>query len=111
MEPIYYYPSTYIGFSKTRKSNRCSRETYEWFLNFYARSARNFALETLPFGGLYIAGGIAMHNQDAFTKSFSREFVNNLCMKDILKKIPVLLIKNYDISLLGAAYALVVKKI
>ncbi len=91
--------------SKSKNTNPCSKETFTWFIRFYARCARNFALDTLARGGVYIAGGIAAKNQDSF-KDFMKEFIKNDTYQGILKNIPVFLITNYDISLIGAAYAL-----
>ncbi len=34
-------------------------ETLSWMARFYARAARNYALQVLARGGLYIAGGVA----------------------------------------------------
>lgn len=98
-----------VEISKTKKTNLCSQETFDWFIRFYARCARNFALDVLSRGGLYIAGGIAAKNQDSF-KKFIPEFIKNDTYKGILKNIPVHLITNYDISLIGAAYALKINK-
>lgn len=95
--------------SKTKNDNPCSRDTFEWFIRFYARCARNFALDVLARGGVYIAGGIAAKNTDAF-RGFADEFVKNEVYQDLLKNIPIYLITNYDISLIGCAYALMVHK-
>jgi glucokinase len=94
-----------IKISKTKKSNPCSKKTFDWFIKFYARCARDFALNTLARGGLYIAGGIAAKNVDSFSRFYS-EFIKHDTYSDILKKMPIHLITNYDISLIGAAYAL-----
>jgi glucokinase len=91
--------------SMTRATNPCSKEAFDWFIKFYARCARNFALDTLARGGLYIGGGIAAKNQDSFS-NFVSEFVKNDTYKQILEDIPIYIITNYDISLIGAAYAL-----
>jgi len=85
---------------------RC-KETYKYFIKFYARCAKNFALDLLSFGGVYIAGGIAADNPEPFTHTiFTKEFLNTKKQKQILTKIPVILIKDYNISLYGAAAAL-----
>ncbi|MBI4440073.1 glucokinase [Candidatus Woesearchaeota archaeon] len=94
------------GISKTRKTDYCSRKAFDIFLKFYARCARNFALDVLPFGGLYIAGGIAIKNPDIFSRKFTNEFCNNAAFGRLLSAIPVYLITNYDISLKGAAFAI-----
>lgn len=95
--------------SKTKKNNPCSRETFEWFVRFYARCARNFVLDAFAIGGLYIAGGIAAKNTDSFSH-FLAEFVRNEEYHSLLKKIPVDIITNYDISTVGAAYAFIIQK-
>jgi len=95
--------------SKTKRTNPCSRETFRWFVEFYARCARNFVLDALATGGLYIAGGIAARNTDSFT-DFVQEFVRNDAYHGILKKIPVHIVTNYDISPIGAAYGFMVRR-
>ena len=95
--------------SKTKLDNPCSKETFKWFIRFYARCARNFALDVLARGGVYIAGGIAAKNTEAFF-NFYTEFIKNEVYHDLLSNIPVHIITNYDISLIGAVYALVVRK-
>ncbi|WP_455392902.1 glucokinase [[Eubacterium] cellulosolvens] len=95
--------------SKTKGTNPCSSETFEWFMKFYARCARNFALDVLARGGVYIAGGIAAKNTDSFIGFFD-EFVKNEVYHELLKDIPVHLLTNYDIGLIGSAYALKVQK-
>ena len=97
---------TAIQISETKSKNPCSKETFEWFIRIFARAARNFALDVLARGGVYIAGGIAAKNTDAFNNFFD-EFVKNEVYHELLKDIPVYLITNYDISLIGSAYALV----
>ena len=79
-------------------------------MKFYARAARNFALDTLARGGLYIAGGIAAKNRDSFS-DFMTEFVKNEVYKELLSNIPIYLITNYDISLIGSAYAIKARKL
>ncbi len=109
------YPSAPKGFSakeisKTKSEIPCSKETFEWFIKFYARCARNFALDVLARGGVYIAGGIAAKNKESFS-GFVAEFVRNEVYHDLLEDIPVHLITNYDISLIGSAYALSAQKL
>ncbi len=91
--------------SKTRTTNKCSNKTFELFVKYYARCARNFALDTLSKGGLYLAGGITAKNPLVFDKFFL-EFNDHGVYGHILRDIPVYLIMNYDVSLLGAAYGI-----
>jgi glucokinase len=79
-------------------------ETLAWAARFYGRACRNYALEVLSLGGMYIAGGVAaklpamlMH------KAFSEEFRSSKTMSRILARIPVLLITNEESGLWGAA--------
>ena len=84
--------------------NSCAKKAFEMFLKFYARTAKNFCLETLATGGLYIAGGIAAKNHEKFGQKFLQEFLSHDRFSKILNQIPVKIIKNYDISHLGAAF-------
>lgn len=83
----------------------------ELFVRLYARYASTTALFFLPLGGLYLAGGIAAKNESWFTDDhrFMRTFESNYNERitPLLREIPVLLIKDYDVSLYGAAHAAV----
>jgi glucokinase len=92
--------------SKYKNLDETCKETFQLFTKFYARCAKNFVLDSLAKGGLYIAGGIAIKNQDIFTsKNFIEEFENSHKRENILKQTPIYLITNYDISLYGACFA------
>jgi len=116
IEHLYYYlnskkyqdaPHIYSPeISQTRSKNKCSKAAFELFVHFYARAARSFALTVLPSAGVYIAGGIAIDNSDAFGKDFINEFNTHDTYSSLLKQIPIYLINNYDISIPGAALAL-----
>jgi glucokinase len=78
--------------------------TFELYAKLYARCAKNFALDALALGGIYIAGGIASKNLSLFEqKQFLQEFTDCGKMEAILKKIPVYVITDYNVSLYGAA--------
>ena len=79
-------------------------ETLEWFSRFYGRACRNFALETLSRGGLYIAGGVAARNPAiVLHESFKNEFLDSDTMSNVLAKLPVFLINDQNSGLWGAA--------
>jgi glucokinase len=79
-------------------------ETLEWASRFYARACRNYALETLARGGLYIAGGVAAKNPELVTGAvFEAEFRNSERMAELLKNIPVYLVKDENSGLWGGA--------
>lgn len=85
-----------------------AKKTFEMFTRFYARVAKNFALATLPYAGVYLAGGIIAKNVDRFDKRlFIEEFLLHPNLKKPLNEIPVYIITNYDISLYGAVNYLV----
>lgn len=79
-------------------------ETLEWASRFYGRACRNFALEILSVGGVYIAGGVAARTPVLVTDGvFREEFVRSNTMSDLLSNIPVFLIKEQDAGLWGSA--------
>lgn len=80
-------------------------ETLAWLARFYGRACRNFALEVLSLGGMYIAGGIAAKFPAVLThKAFAAEFRHSLTMSKILANIPLFLITNEESGLWGAAF-------
>ena len=96
--------------SEYRNVDETCKKTFELFTLFYARCAKNFVLDALSVGGLYIGGGIASKNTDIFnSKKFLNEFINADKRDDFLKKVPIYIIKNYDISLHGSCFAAISK--
>jgi glucokinase len=80
-------------------------ETLIWASRFYGRVCRNYALETLALGGVYIAGGVAAKIPQLLKHSaFEAEFRSSSTMSDILSNIPVFLITNEESGLWGAAF-------
>ncbi|HBB17255.1 MAG TPA: glucokinase [Syntrophus sp. (in: bacteria)] len=79
-------------------------ETLEWFSRFYGRACRNFALETLSRGGLYIAGGVAARNPEiVHHEAFKREFLDSDVMSGLLAKLPIFLVSDQNSGLWGVA--------
>jgi len=94
--------------SKYRKTDPLCRETFRIYAKYYGRCAKNFVLETLATGGLYIAGGIAAKNREIFVSpEFQAEFLNAEKQRPILERTPVYVIVNYDVSIIGACNAAV----
>ena len=91
--------------SKYRKIDRTCSDTFRIFKIIYAVFARNFALDCLPEGGIYIAGGIAPRNRDIFDRNYIKIFENNHKLAFVLKRIPIYLISNYNVGLLGVGFA------
>ena len=79
-------------------------ETLAWAARFYGRVCRNYALETLAFGGVYISGGVAPKVPRLVThQAFATEFLSSRTLSALLEKIPVYLNKNEESGLWGAA--------
>lgn len=90
--------------SKYKDVDVTCRRVFGIFQAAYARFAKNFALDSMAIGGVYIAGGIAPKNKDIFNKKFIEAFEDNYMLAGVLKKIPVYLILNYNVGLLGAGF-------
>ena len=83
-------------------ADRSSKLTLELYTILYARCAKNFALEALALGGLYIAGGIAAKNLSLFQQQlFIDEFLKCGKQARLLHDIPVYVITDYNVSLYG----------
>jgi len=97
-------PNEYIGKAALEKTDRLSEETLQLFIGAYGSEAGNLALKILPYGGLYIAGGIApkilpLLQSNAFMSAFN----NKGRMSSLLQNIPVKVITNSNVGLIGAA--------
>ena len=83
------------------------RETLLLFTEIFAEFAGDLALFTLPTGGLYLMGGITRIITPLILNNTI--FLNHFKNKDhfwfILQKIPIYLVQNKDIGLIGAAEA------
>lgn len=81
----------------------CTR-ALDWFISLYGAEAGNTALKFLPFGGLYLGGGIAPRLAKQFQQgSFLSSFCNKGRFKALLEAIPIKIIMNDQAALLGAA--------
>jgi glucokinase len=90
-------------------TNPHCRRVMELFTRIYGKFAGNTALNFLPEAGLFLAGGIAQKNSHYLLEEqrFMRYFESNYHhkLRDLQHRIPVYLIKEYSVSLLGAAHA------
>jgi len=85
-------------------SDALCRRSLEMFVRIYGVEAGNLALKFLPSGGLYIAGGIAPKIIKFLQKGiFMDGFTGKGPLSGLLKNIPVYVILNEDIGLIGAA--------
>jgi len=74
------------------------------FIRVYGSAAGNLALTALPFGGLYVVGGIAPKLLDQIQKGgFLEAFSDKGRMSWLLKDIPLHIVLYEDVGLQGAA--------
>ena len=97
-------PGAAIGNAALQGSDRLSEQTMQIFVEAYGAEAGNLALKLLPYGGLYVAGGIAtkilpLLQQDRFLLSFTQKGR----MRSLLEDIPVHIVLNQHVGLIGAA--------
>jgi glucokinase len=81
-------------------------ETVDMWIAAFGSEAGNLALRVLAYGGLYLAGGIAVRILPKLLQgSFARAFADKAPLTDVLSHIPLFVILNEDAPLLGAAHA------
>lgn len=81
-----------------------ARLALEEFARAYGAQAGNLALLTLPFGGLYVAGGIAPANRELLgAGGFMEAFLAKGRMATLLARVRVEIVLDTDVGLLGAA--------
>ena len=88
-----------------------AQQALQMFVKIYGAQTGNLALTCLATGGVYVAGGIAPKILPALTQGdFINAFNDKSKMSDLLKAIPVSIVTNPHVGLLGtvgvAAYHL-----
>ncbi|WP_204105293.1 MULTISPECIES: glucokinase [Spirulina sp. CCY15215] len=87
----------------TEKGDRLCKETLDLFIDAYGAEAGNLALKLLPYGGLYIAGGIAAKILPVLQEGkFMTAFNTKGRVSPILNNVPIHVILNPQVGLLGA---------
>lgn len=84
--------------------DRLCEQTLQLFIEAYGAEAGNQALKLLPYGGLYIAGGIAAKVLPLMQAGeFMQTFLDKGRMRSLLEQVPVFIILNPQVGLIGAA--------
>jgi glucokinase len=97
-------PAAMISQAALQRRDRLSEQTMQLFVEAYGAEAGNLALKLLPYGGLYVAGGIAAKNLSLIQEgSFLRSFTDKGRMRPLMERIPVHLVLNPQVGLIGAA--------
>lgn len=81
------------------------RRTVEIFLDLVACEAANLALKIMATGGVFIAGGIVPRLLPLLDRDrFQEKFVKQGRLSKVLETIPVRLVMNGDVGIVGAAH-------
>jgi glucokinase len=97
-------PAAVIAQAAAEDRDHLSSQTMQIFAAAYGAEAGNLALKLLPYGGLYLAGGIAAKNLTLMKEGgFLAAFLDKGRMRSLMERIPVHVILNPQVGLLGAA--------
>jgi glucokinase len=81
------------------------KATLELFISVLGAEAGNLALKVLATGGIYLGGGIPPRILPVLKqKAFMQAFLNKGRLSNFLKNVPVYVILNTKIALIGAAF-------
>lgn len=96
-------PAAAISQFANEQGDPLALESLDLFIQIYGAQAGNLALTVSPRGGLYIAGGIAAKNSERIKQGkFINAFIAKGRMQSLMEKIPVYLITQPKVGLLGA---------
>lgn len=97
-------PAAVISQAAQAQRDDLCQQTMDLFIAAYGAEAGNLALKLLPYGGLYIAGGIAAKNlQLMLDGPFIAAFSDKGRVSGLLEEIPVAIVLNPQVGLIGAA--------
>lgn len=81
-------------------------ETLDFWTDAFGAESGNLALRVLAYGGVYLAGGIAVKILPLLQKStFCQAFADKGQLAPLLANIPIAVVLNEDAPLLGAAHS------
>lgn len=96
-------PAAVIADFGLTKTDQLCDQTLEMFVAAYGAEAGNLALKSLPFGGVYIAGGIAPKLLPRLQEGgFISNFLDKGRMRSLLETIRVSVVLNPKVGLMGA---------
>jgi glucokinase len=97
-------PAAVISQAAQAQRDSLSQQAMELFIGAYGAEAGNLALKLLPYGGLFIAGGIAAKNLSLMVNGpFMTAFSDKGRVSGLLEDIPVAIVLNPQVGLIGAA--------
>lgn len=96
-------PARAIAEAANHHEDFLSEKTMQVFLEAYGAEAGNLALKMLPYGGLYIAGGVAAKNLELMQSgSFMEALQQKGRMRGLMERVPVYIVLHPNVGLLGA---------
>lgn len=99
-------PSAVIGERAVAGDDDACVRTVELFVSLYGAEAGNLALKVLPKGGLYIAGGVAVHLLPKLRNGgFLAAFNDKGRISPLLEATRVSVVMNTRVGLIGALHA------
>ncbi|MEM9451946.1 MAG: glucokinase [Cyanobacteria bacterium P01_E01_bin.6] len=97
-------PAATISIAAGKGTDPLSERVMAIFASAYGAEAGNLALKLLPYGGLYVAGGIAAKNLSLMQSGkFIDAFMDKGRVSPLLENIPVNVVLNPRVGLIGAA--------
>ncbi|MBW4487097.1 MAG: glucokinase [Trichocoleus desertorum ATA4-8-CV12] len=97
-------PAAAIATAALEETDRLCEQAMQIFVEAYGVEAGNLALKLLPYGGLYVAGGIASKILPLMqTGLFIQAFGQKGRISPLLERVPVHIILNPQVGLIGAA--------
>lgn len=88
--------------------NQRARRAAQIFVRFLGRTAANLALVQLPFGGIYLCGGVARHFGPLLDQlGFEEAFLDKGRFSEFMDQFPVYLITDDYAALTGSACHLI----
>ncbi|MEB3209770.1 MAG: glucokinase [Leptolyngbyaceae bacterium] len=96
-------PAATISIAAAQDTDSLSSRVMSIFVSAYGAEAGNLALKLLPYGGLYVAGGIAAKNLPLMTSGkFMDAFMDKGRVSHLLENVPVNVVLNPKVGLIGA---------
>jgi glucokinase len=81
-----------------------AQRTLRMFVRFFGRYASDLALVTLPFGGIYLVGGVVRHmGPHLLSMGFAEAFMDKGRFSDYMRQFPVHLLTDDYAALAGCA--------
>jgi len=97
-------PAAEISKAAASGEDYLCEKAMELFVSAYGAETGNLALKLLPYAGLYVAGGIAAKNLALMQKGdFLRAFLQKGRMGAVLERVPVHIVLNPKVGLIGSA--------